>query len=172
MILDNNLVFSSAQTMAITTSTPSTNVIDLQSGVTMNVGPNASILKEDLGIGDGVAIPKIGVYTGATALASPGSATMNIAFQGNASASSAADVNWITYIETGAIAVASLTAYAKIAAFDWPLKQVAAAMPRYVRLLYVPATATFTAGTVSAYVMLQRDDWTLPLYPSGFSVGA
>lgn len=171
MILDNNLVFSTAQSMNITTSTPSESVIDLTGGATLEIG-NASAFGADLGIGDGVAIPKIGVWVGSQSIDTTNSATLNIAFQGNASASSAADANWITYIETGALAAARLDAYAKIAAFDWPLKQVEAAMPRYVRLYYQVATGVFTTGEVNAYVMLQRDDWTLGLYPSGFSVGA
>lgn len=170
MILDNNLVFSNAQSAGITTNTASTNVIDLTGGQTLIIG-NASAFGEDLGIGDGVAIPKIGVYVGSIGIATTNSATLNIAFQGNAVASSAADANWITYIETGPIAASHLDPYALIAAFDWPKVQVEAAMPRWVRLFYQVATGTFTTGTLSAYVMLQRDDWQTPKYPSNFVVG-
>lgn len=170
MILDNNLVFSDAQSMNITTNTPSTNVIDLLGGQTLQAP--ATFAGADMGIGDGVAMPKIGVWVGDTAIATTNSATLQVAFQGNASASSAADVNWITYIETDTIAATALDAYNKIAAFDWPLAKIEAALPRYVRLLYKVATGVFTTGVVNAYVMLQRDDWTLGKYPSGFSVGA
>lgn len=171
MILDNTLVFSNAQSAAFTADTPSTNVIDLSGGTLFQWGPNATTqggslpFGEDLGIGDGEAFPKVGVYVG-TAITTTDSATLNIQFQGSTDSSF-----WETYIETGPLAASLLTAGAAIAKLDWPHRKVASKMPRYVRLNYDIATGTFTAGTLSAYVMLQRDDWPLGLYPSGFTVG-
>lgn len=170
-ILDQNLVFSSAQSLAVTTSTPSTNVIDLSGGTNFQWGPNSTTnggslpFGEDLGIGDGEAMPKVIAYIG-TALTTTNSATLNIQFQGSTDSS-----NWTTYVETGTLAASLLTAGAKVAAFDWPHRQIAAALPRYVRLNYAVATGVFTTGTISAYIGLQRFDWPLGLYPAGFTVG-
>lgn len=172
MFLDQNLVFSDAQTMNITTSTPSTTVIDLLGGSTTNTYGTATAFGEDLGIGVGAGQPQVVVQTGTVAIATTNSATLNIQFQGNASASSAADVNWITYIETGAMAASLLTASRFLARFAWPRRQIAAALPRYIRLNYGVATGVFTTGTVTSYIVLQEENWSAGAYPSGFSVGA
>jgi len=168
MILDNNLVFSNGQASNFTTSTPATTVIDLSGGTNFAFG-NASVFGEDLGIGDGVAIPRIEVFTG-TAMTTATSAKLNIQFQGSTDST-----NWTTYIETGVLPAAEVAKVNNpIAKMMWPHRQVAAALPRYVRLNYdlSASTGTFSTGTISAYVMLQRDDWPLGLYPSNFVVGA
>lgn len=164
MILDNNLVFSNAISAALTTTTGST-VIDLSGGSNFAFGVG-SVFGEDLGIGDGPAFPKIGVYVG-TAMTSTNSATLQVQFQGSTDSST-----WTTYMETPAMAASLLAANTCIAKMDWPHRLVGAALPRYVRLNYVVATGVFSTGTLSSYVMLQRDDWPLGLYPSGFTVGS
>lgn len=165
MILDNNLVFSNAQSLAVSTTTASTTTIDLTGGSSLNIG-NGSTFGADMGIGDGVAMPKIAAYIG-TALQTANSATLNIQFQGSTDSST-----WTTYVETGALAASVLVAGAKVAAFDWPLKATGAAMPRYIRLNYnLPNATAFTTGTITAAIVLQRDDWTAGLYPAGFTVG-
>lgn len=171
MLLDQNLVFSDAQTASFTTSTPSTNYIDLTGGQTMNIGVGTSF-GEDLGIGVGVGQPQIVVQVGSVALRTTNSATLNVQFQGNAVATSAADTNWITYIETGAMGASLLDAYNVIARFAWPRRQIEAAMPRYVRLNYNIAGSIFTTGNISAFIVLTDDEWNTKYYPSGFSVGA
>ena len=87
--------------------------------------------------------------------------TLNVALQ------AAADLGtptyqpstWNTLAETGAIAVANLTANTVIARFPWLPPFPSNLRPRYLRLLFSIATANMTAGTIaSAIVTLVRDD--------------
>jgi hypothetical protein len=153
MILDNNLVFSNGQ--AITGTTASAASYDMAGGATTAsfVYGNASRFGEDLGIGDGVAMPKVCAYIG-TAPLTTNSATLQIAFQGSTDSS-----NWDTYVETRAIPATALSAGTKVAAFDWPPKAAGFSLPRYVRLYYTVGTGAFTTGTIFAAIGLQRDDW-------------
>lgn len=154
MLMDNQLVFSNAQSLVTAASVAST-VIDLT-------------VQEDLGVGGGAATPKIFVQVG-TAFVTANSATLNIQFQGSADG-----VTWTTYAESGALAASTLTAGQRVFGIDWP-KRIASntPLPRYVRLYYVlPASTAFTAGTLTAAVVLDRDDApdTAGLYASNFVV--
>jgi len=162
MILDQNLIFSNF--IAITSSSGSTS-IDLLGGVAENIGVGTRY-GNDMGIGDGVAKPKVAAFLGA-ALTATDASTLTINFQGSTDNS-----NWITYVSTGPMAQAILTAGAKVAMFDWPHRMTGAALPRYVRLQYVPSLSNFSTGTIFAGIVLQRDDWALNQYPAGFAVGA
>ena len=164
MILDNNLVFSSAQAANITVSTASTNVIDLEGGIALNIG-YGTIFGEDLGRGNGIGSPRVVVSVG-TALTSTNSATLNVAFQGSTDSST-----WTTYIETGAIAASGLTLNKRIADFSWPVVPSGAALPRYVRLYYQVATGVFATGTISAFVTLDSQLNNVGDYPEAFVVG-
>lgn len=161
MIIDNSLVFSNGQ--AITATTASATAVDLSGGTNFTYG-NATRFGEDLGIGDGGALPKIAAYIG-TAPLTTNSATLQIAFQGSTDST-----NWDTYVETPAVAAANLTAGAKVAAFDWPHRATGASLPRYVRLYYTVGTGAFTTGTIFAAIVLQRDDWPAKYYPNNFTV--
>jgi hypothetical protein len=76
-------------------------------------------------------------------------------------------------VETPALAAATMTLGARIFAIDWPVRLIGAAMPRYVRLNYVVAVSTFSAGSLFAAIVEGRDDSTFDFnqYGSGFSVG-
>lgn len=164
MILDSQLIFSNDQDLAITTTTPSTNVIDLLGGVSVNFGPNASRFGADMGIGDGVAMPKLLVVV-SEALTTTNSATLAIAFQGSTDSST-----WDEYMRTPAMAAADLALGNIIARMDWPPRAIGKSLPRYHRLSYIPATGVFSTGTLFAGIVLQRDDWDLKYLPSGFKV--
>lgn len=165
MIFDNNLIFSNAQAAAFTVSTASTNVIDLEGGVAMNIGVGTRY-GADLGRGDGVAIPKIACFIG-TALTSTNSATLQVAFQGSTDSTT-----WDTYVQSGLITAANLTAGAKIAAWDWPQVPSQFSLPRYVRLYYQVATGVFATGSIGlAGIVLQRADNNVGSYPEAFTVG-
>lgn len=168
MILDNNLVFSNNVASAFTVTTGSTQ-IDLTGGVAINygIGANGTTITfgEDLGRGKGIAEPWIVVDIG-TAMTSTNSATLNVQFQGSTDAST-----WTTYLETGAIAAASLTANKRIATFPWPPVPSGAALPRYVRLNYVVATGVFATGTIFAGVVETPQLNNVGLYPENFAVG-
>jgi hypothetical protein len=163
MILDSSLLFSVAQSLATDTDTPSSTVIDLTGGVSMNVGVQSRFMA-DMGLAEGVGMPKLVAYVG-TAFATSGSATLNVKFQGSTDNST-----FTTYAETGPIAASRLTAGRKIAEFDWPPVPEGVSMPRYVRLLYgLPGSQTFSAGTIAiAGVVLQRDG--IRYYGPGFKV--
>lgn len=160
MIIDNQLVFSNGQA---TTGTVGSTVIDLSGGTNFTYG-NATRFGEDLGIGDGGALPKIAAYVG-TANLTTNSATLQIAFQGSTDST-----NWDTYVETSAITAANLAAGNKVAAFDWPHRATGANLPRYVRLYYTVGTGAFTTGTIFAAIVLQRDDWPAKYYPANYTV--
>lgn len=151
MIFDSNLLFSTSQSLITDTDTPSETVVDLTGGVAINIGIMTRF-GEDLGIGDGVAKPQVVAYVG-TAFTTGTAATLNMQFQGSTDSTT-----WTTYAETGGVAAAKLVAGAKLA-LDWPIVPAGQALPRYVRLNYkLPATSSFTAGTINlAGVVLQQD---------------
>lgn len=180
-LLDQQLQFSSAQ--AITATAASTNFLDLETGekltTTFTPSPdlidgNVTYFGEDLGIGRGKGTPRIIVNTGAAAFLT--GTSLQIAFRGapvnNTAFASGlrSDLTFAVYIETGAIAVALLTAYARLASFDWPKRKIGEELPRFVDLNYTVAGSDFTAGTLTADVTLGPDDaqGTLTKYPANY----
>jgi hypothetical protein len=113
------------------------------------------------------------VITVGTIFATASGATLNVQFQG------AVDTGvgggylpgaWITFMETGAIAVANLTAAAGIK-FDWPPAFPVGTLPRYIRLNFLTATGTFTTGTIaSALVTLVSDQYNVKFAAKNFVV--
>lgn len=162
MLLDNQLVFDNFTAVNFTGTTYSASQIDLTGGVAMNIG-NATRFGEDLGLGQGDSWPQIIVIAG-LALTSTAAATLNIQFQGSTDST-----NWDTYVETGAIAKASLTANTAIWKVQWPHRAVGASLPRYVRLNYIPAVGAISSGTIFAAVTLGRQDWPLDQYPAAYT---
>ena len=188
MIIDNNLVFSNAQSLITNSTTASTFILDLATGATTsastysapnmafgNLGGTATVFGEDLGIGPGY-VPQFLIALGASFVTST-SATLNVAIQGavdnQGGAGTFAGLSWTTYDETGAIAAANLLINTSIRMW-WPHRAINAGLPRFIRLLYqLPAATAFTAGSVTlAAVVLNRDDWSAGLYPSNFQIGA
>lgn len=182
MILDSNLAFSSAQSLITNASTASTAVLDLATGVcttSSTYGPpnltfgTATVFGEDLGIGSGI-VPKFSISL-LTSFVTANSATLNVAIQGaiDNGGTTIAGLTWTTYDETGPIAAAQLLLNTSIRMW-WPHRQVGAALPRFIRLLYqLPAATSFTAGSINqAILTLTRDDWSAGAYPSNFTVGA
>lgn len=161
-LMDQNLVLSSAQ--AVTATAKSTNAYDLLNGGTLLVASgayttnavigNASVFGEDLGLGRGVGTPQIEVFSGA---GTPAAATsLDIQFQGapDAGTGNTSGVTYVTYIGTEAIPLASILASNRLARFDWPQRQVQAAMPRFVCLNYVVVGSNFTGLTLTSYINL------------------
>jgi hypothetical protein len=196
-IFDSNLLFSN--NVAITAGGPSS-VIDLQGGLLINAGQQykaatpQGVFGEDIGIGDGVAVPKIAAFV-TTAFAAAGAATLQVQAQyapdtaqwpagggyplgplggGAFPPPGGTPGAWVTAAETPAtgIPVTSLVAGAKICAFDWPPAQLPSVpLPRYLRLNYVVGTGPFTAGVLFAGLVLQRQDNAAWFYPNNFVVG-
>ena len=165
MIFDTNLVFYGSApytagnffNLAGTTATTTSSVINLQ-------------VPEDMGIGDGEAVPKLAIYVGTAVTGASGGMTINVQFQGSTDSS-----NWTTYAESGALTTASFVSGGPIFPIDIPKRPAGAALPQYYRLsLGVAAngTASITAGTIMAGIVIQRadSDNTSGAYPSGFTV--
>lgn len=167
MIFDNQLLFSNLQVVTVTA--PSTVAIDLQGGLAINHGVS-TVFGEDIGRGDGVAIPKLACFVGA-AFTAGGAATLQVQLQAAPDDGTGNPGTYITYTETPAIAVAGLVAGFKIAAFDWPQVPMGVALPRYLRLNYIVATGPMLTGTVFAGLVLQRADNNVGAYPEAFAVG-
>jgi len=156
MILDNLLAFDTNVSLAIAAGTQvSTNVIDL--GITSGIPTSANGGgARDIGIGDDPAM-KLLVQV-ITTFTSGGGATLAVTLQGavdNGSGAPAAFSSWYT---SPVFALATLVAGSRLMDMDMPRPPDGIAVPRYLRLSYAVATATMTAGNVSSFIVLDRDD--------------
>ncbi len=156
MILDALLQFDNAVSLAIAAGTQaSTNVIDL--GITSGIPSSASGGgARDIGIGDDPAM-KLLVQV-ATTFASGGAATLAVALQGAIDNGAGAPAAFSTWWASPAYALATLVAGARLYDMDMPRPPDGIAIPRFLRLLYTVGAATVTAGAVSSYIVLDRDD--------------
>ncbi|MBD1412800.1 hypothetical protein NUJ30_08730 [Burkholderia contaminans] len=141
MLLDGNLLFDTQS--AITSSRASTNVLDM--------GAN-----RDIGVGDTPALKLLVIPT--TGFATTNAATLRVQYQ-----ASTDSVTWTTYAQSDDLPAASLVAGKKIAAMDVPRVD----LNRYHRLNYVVGTGVFSAGAVTAAIVLSRDD--VPQYPANYN---
>lgn len=153
MFTDAQLQFSASQ--AITATAVSTNVIDL--GVA-----------QDLGIAISPHL-QLAIYATA-AFVSAGGATLQIQLQ-----SSADNSTFYTLSQTDVFAVATLPINTKIP-MDLvrrsPVQSTVALFPRYLQLNYVVGTSTFSAGKLSAYLVIDRHDNDIEQYKNGYTVGS
>jgi hypothetical protein len=154
MILDSLLCFSSAQTLNSTT-VASTNIIDLGVG-------------RDLGIGDDPAL-KLAIYVTTAFVLASSTPTLTIQAQG-APDSAGSPGSYITYAESRAYVAADMPLGAKLFPIDWPHRDPTAlvAFPRFIRLNYTIAVSTFSAGALSAYLVIDRQDSSQ--YPAGLTI--
>lgn len=151
MLLDSQLEFSNAQ--ALTATAVSTNVVNF-------------VDDRDMGIGRNVEL----VITGSGTFASAaGTATLTVQVQ-----YSKDNNTYVTAAESDAMTITQLNSalannqpYLLAMPLPRPKKGTDTA-PQYVRLNYVVGTQSFTAGTVSAYLALGRDD--VVYYPRNYSV--
>jgi len=156
MILDNLLAFDTNVSLAIAVGTQvSTNVIDL--GITSGIPTSANGGgARDIGIGDDPAM-KLLVQV-ITTFTSGGGGTLAVTLQGavdNGSGAPAAFSSWYT---SPVFALATLVAGSRLMDMDMPRPPDGIAVPRFLRLSYAVATATMTAGNVSSFIVLDRDD--------------
>lgn len=160
MILDALLQFDNAASVAIAAGTQaSTNVIDFGLGTSANpaIPSNANGGgARDMGIGDDPAL-KLLVQV-STTFTSGGAGTLSVAIQGAPDNGSGAPGSYTTWWTSPTYALATLVAGARLLNMDFPRPPAGVAVPRFVRLLYTVAGATMTAGAVSAYLVLDRDD--------------
>lgn len=177
-MLDYAWNFSNAQ--AITASAASTTAVDLSgagSGNAPKMVFGQTYYGSDLGVGDGMAVPKIIVSVGA---AFATLTSLEVAAQFAPDNGSNAAGTYITYAQTGAIPVADLVTGALIGTFNFPKMPTREdglltdyPLPRFVQLYYTVAGSNATAGTVNAWAGLQSDNQAGGVnYGSNFSVGA
>jgi Bbp16 len=171
MYLDALLQFSAAQALTAAGSTASTTVIDLlgagSGNASGNIIGNATVFGEDIGIGDGPGTPKLFVAVAASLL---GGTSVNVQFQGAIDNGSNVPGTYVTYAESGVILTADLLAGRQIFRIDVPaVIPDTGPLPRFLRLNYVVA-GTFTAGTVNAYIVRDRQDWSAGKYPNNYAV--
>lgn len=87
---------------------------------------------------------------------------MSVALQGSTD-----NVTYTTMISQAAVVTANLTAGQRIMDIDVPRPAPGSAIPRYLRLLYT-TVGTFTLGTVTAGIVLDRQDFIA--YPAGINI--
>lgn len=129
MYLDAQNMFSKAQPVIATGSTPSTNVYD--AGIARDIG---GAVTDDLYL----------LCEVVTAFTSGGSATLQAQWQGSTDNSA-----WTTLVQSDAIAVASLVQGYKFLQ-GLTISGQSGTLYRYYRLNYVVGTAVMTAGNITA----------------------
>ena len=126
---------------------------------------------EDLGIGDGEAVPKLALYIGTAVTSASTGLRINVQFRGSTDSSA-----WTVYAESGALTTASFTANTKIFPIDVPHRAAGAAVPRYydinLAVTGTNGTDTISAGTIIGGIVIQRSDNPAIQYPAGYSFPA
>jgi len=155
MILDSQLCFSSAQTVNSTT-VASTNIIDL-------------LNPRDMGIGDDPAL-KLAIYVTTAFVLASSTPSLTVQFQGAPDNGSGSPGTYVTYAESRAYAAADMPLGAKLLPIDVPHRDpgLVVTFPRFYRLNYLIATSTFSAGALSAYIVIDRQDSSQ--YPAGLVI--
>jgi hypothetical protein len=166
MLFDSQLVFFG--------SAPYASVSNYQTLAAVTAGGTASAtidlgVAEDMGIGDGEAVPKLAFYVGTAVTSACTGTTINVQFRGSTDST-----HWTVYAESGALTTASFTAGAKIFPIDVPHRPAGAALPRYYDLFLsvagVGGSETISAGSVLAGIVIQRNDNPVGKYASGYTV--
>jgi|SoimicMinimDraft_15_1059743.scaffolds.fasta_scaffold05538_2 hypothetical protein len=132
MILDGLLLFDNNS--AITASGVSANVLDLLNARDMAPGYDLPILVQPT-----------------ANFAASGAGTLQIQVQGSADNSA-----WTTYAESAVLTLAQLTAGRNPFQIDLPSPNPGDPLPRYLRLNYLVGTGPMTAGTITAGIILDR----------------
>ncbi len=156
MILDSLLMFDNAVSLAIAAGTQvSTNVIDLgiSSGIPSSANGGGA---RDIGIGDDPAMKLLVQVT--TTFTSGGAGTLSITLQGAVDNGSGVPAAFSDWWISPVYALATLNAGSRLLDMDMPRPPDGIAVPRFLRLSYAVATATMTAGNVSSWIVLDRDD--------------
>lgn len=161
---------SVAQTAATYTCS---NVLDL--GVTSGVPSSANGGgARDIGIGDDPAMKLL--IRIITAVVSAGGGTVQFVLNGGIDNGSGAIGTTTAMWTSKAYTVANCYAGADLANIDVPRVIPGQALPRFLQLQFIIGTATVTAGTVEAAIVLDRDDQILGTtgamsgYPAGVTV--
>ena len=171
--LDQALMLSTAQ--AVTVTAPSTNLYDVTgagSGNAPNMifGVNALGVQQtagfDIGTGDSAMRPTLLLDVNTTFTAA-GAGTLTVQIQAAPDNGSNVPGTYTTIVETGALALAQLTA-GTLFAIPIPGLAPKEALPRFYRVNYVVATGPMTAGAISASILLNPPTQINVQYPANF----
>lgn len=175
MIIDAFLQFDSSANLAQVVGTyNSTNVIDLHmAGIPVLASGQGA---RDIGIGDDPALKIFCCVT--TTFTSGGAGTLQVNLQGAADNGSGAPLSYTTWWSSPVYALATLNAGSTLFNMDMPRPPDGSPIPRFLRMTYVIAGATMTAGTVQSEIVLDRfdqpyqstDNAVLGGYPAGIYV--
>jgi hypothetical protein len=175
MILDGALQFDSAASLAQPVGTyNSTNVIDI--GIVGGLPASAAGAggARDLGIGDDPAL-KLLVQV-VTTFTSGGAPTLQVVLQGAPDAGGNAPGAWTSWWTSPAYTLGQLIQGARLYDMDMPRPPLDQPVPRFLRLNYIIASATVTAGAVTSYILGDRMDQVeqanavMGGYPAGITV--
>jgi hypothetical protein len=130
----------------------------------------------DMGIGDHPALKLFAQVN--TLFTSGGAGTLAISLQGAIDNGSGVPAAYSTWWASPAYALATQNAGSRLLDMDMPRPPDGIAIPRFLRLLYTVATATMTAGNVSAFIVIDRpdqpysstDNSVLGGYPAGITI--
>jgi hypothetical protein len=110
----------------------------------------------DIGIGDDPAMKLLVQVT--TTFTSGGAGTLSVTIQGAIDNGAGAPAAFSSWWASPAYALATLNAGSRLMDMDMPRPPDGIAVPRFLRLNYTVAVATFTAGNLSSWIVLDRDD--------------
>jgi hypothetical protein len=162
MILDGLLTFTnltgggtgSGDSPTATGANSSTNQLDLHmAGLPVLA---SGVGARDIGIGDDPSMKLLVLVT--AAFTTGGGGTLRVDFQGATDNGSGSPAAFSTYFSSPVYAVANLAAGTRLMDMDVPRPPSGVAMPRFLQLNYQIATAVMTAGTLKAFIVLDRHD--------------
>lgn len=174
MILDALLQFSSGQDLSqVVGDYDSTNIVDLGlAGIPTSANGGGA---RDIGTGDRPSL-KLLIQV-AEAFTSAGAATLQVALKGAPDDGTGAPGTYTTMWLSPLLALAAIdTIGAQIGNIDVPRPAPGQVLPRFLKLTYTIATATTTAGTCSAYIVIDRfdqvldDSGAISGYPAGINI--
>jgi hypothetical protein len=155
MILDALLSFGTAQNLAQPVGNyVSTNILDLHMAGIPVLANNQGA--RDLGIGDDPALKLL--VQAVVAFTSGGAGTLAVSLQGATDNGSGAPNAFSTWWTSPVYALATLSLGGRLMDMDMPRPPDGIAVPRFLQLSYAVAGATFTAGQVSAFIVIDRMD--------------
>jgi hypothetical protein len=188
-LMDQNLVFTqgsqtgtNANYQGVTATAVSLGTYDILQGqmITTSGGTyttptpqiigNASFFGEDLGLGRGMGTPQLVGFTGAGTPAAATSLTVSLQGAPDNGGGTIAGLTFVPYIQTRAIALASIIASRRLFAFDFPRRQEGDGLPRFIQLNFTVAGANFTGLSIAGYINLGETSAqaTLGQYPANY----